>query len=151
MKVIYPITSEDVFKTKKLRDLKKKIDAFTKYEPVIDNILSYNLEYHEWVLRAVGKVSAVYFLISNDEIIYVGQTKDMCVRMLSHSRNKTFDSIKYLETEPKKLIELEEYYIIALQPRDNNTICDKIKANKKRYDFIKAHADNKTLRKHKIK
>lgn len=63
--------------------------------------------------------SGVYFLISGDEIVYVGQSRNVHARIASHMTTKTFDRVAVLRVAPDQLDFVESVYILALKPRLN--------------------------------
>lgn len=66
--------------------------------------------------------SAVYFLLCEEEVIYVGQSSDVMARISRHRREgKKFDAFAYMECEPEDLDRLETLYINAFVPRENLT------------------------------
>lgn len=65
--------------------------------------------------------SAVYFLIKDGAVIYVGQSIDVFARLSRHKRDgKDFDAFNLIYCEPAELDALEEKYIAALFPQQNN-------------------------------
>lgn len=58
----------------------------------------------------------VYFLIKNDEIVYVGRTADLVRRLETHKRWKDFDRVFYIECPREELNELEKRYIRKFAP-----------------------------------
>ena len=74
----------------------------------------------------------VYFLKQDDNIVYVGQSRDMEKRIGQH-KNKTFNDVSFLECEPNVLYEMESNYIIQHQPMYN------------KYGLIKRTIAQKTL------
>lgn len=65
----------------------------------------------------------IYFLIRDDVVVYVGQTKRGVQRILSHSLDKKFDSFSYYQLPSSvDLNELEAYYIFSLLPEYNRSI-----------------------------
>lgn len=70
-----------------------------------------------------AKICAVYFLFKNGVIIYVGQSINLCARLISHPI-QDWDEARYLECEPEKLDEIEKHWIIELKPRFNKTYKD---------------------------
>ena len=60
----------------------------------------------------------IYFLLRNNEVIYVGQTQHGLTRPLSH-RDKDFDEIKILYCKPNELDILEDTYIQKYKPVHN--------------------------------
>ena len=71
------------------------------------------------------KAKGVYFLIKDDEIVYVGQSTNIFARVTSHSRTKEFDSFTY-ELKPKatsfELDQLETKYIGKFTPKYNKQL-----------------------------
>ena len=65
--------------------------------------------------------SFIYFLIKDNEIVYVGQTKAGLSRIFQHN-DKKFDSYSIIECEQSELDELENEYIIKFNPKYNKTI-----------------------------
>ena len=68
----------------------------------------------------------LYFLIRNDEIVYVGKSnKSVFQRVNNHARDKEFDSFSY-ELHPNKseyeLSELEAEYIAKFAPEYNRRL-----------------------------
>ena len=63
----------------------------------------------------------IYFLINNDEVVYVGQTKYGLSRPFSH-RDKEFNRLEILECKENELDILENKYIIKYQPKYNTLI-----------------------------
>lgn len=82
------------------------------------------------------KISCVYFLMNDDELVYIGQTKNLRHRLNNHKCNLRynikvgdkeygddfFNSVFYLpvEDDKQKRIELEDYYIANYQPKLNS-------------------------------
>ena len=60
----------------------------------------------------------VYFLIEGDEIVYVGQSKNVLARMAGHA-DKRFSRVKMIPTSVEGLLSFETRMIEALQPRYN--------------------------------
>jgi predicted GIY-YIG superfamily endonuclease len=75
------------------------------------------------------KTVSIYFLCSNDEVVYVGQAVDMFNRMKAH-REKIFDRIFHLKVKKEISYETERSIIKALRPKYNKErfstceICD---------------------------
>lgn len=66
-------------------------------------------------------ICGVYFLILNNEIVYVGQSINIISRIMAHNAdaNKTFDSVSYIKCEKEKLDAIESYYINKFLPLQN--------------------------------
>lgn len=59
----------------------------------------------------------VYFLIDDDEVVYVGQSTELHARVAQHrARWKQFDSYTYIPCESSQLAELERHYIRLFRP-----------------------------------
>lgn len=61
----------------------------------------------------------IYFLLQENEVVYVGQTTRGICRPLEHIRYKDFSSIKMLSCTEDMLNELESYYIDKYRPKYN--------------------------------
>ena len=67
--------------------------------------------------------TGIYFLIFEQEVIYVGQSVDVLGRISRHKREgKEFDSYSYILCAPERLNELEALYITAFMPWLNYTL-----------------------------
>ena len=65
--------------------------------------------------------SLVYFLLYNEEVVYVGQTVQGLVRPLSH-KDKVFDSVAVISVPEDLLTAVEDYYISKYIPKYNKTM-----------------------------
>lgn len=63
----------------------------------------------------------VYFLIQDEEVVYVGQTTKGIIRPISHLNDKIFNSIRIMYCETKNLGKLEHEYILKYNPLYNKT------------------------------
>lgn len=86
----------------------------------------------------------IYFLIKENKIVYVGQTKSGIKRIYQHLNKKDFDSYSFFIIKDKKeLDKIEAYFITKYRPIYNkslnenyitikalNTICKKIYGKK---------------------
>lgn len=61
----------------------------------------------------------VYLLINNDEVVYVGQTKNGLRRIMQHY-DKIFNKYSFIETTLEDLDYYEDLYIMKYQPKYNN-------------------------------
>lgn len=68
--------------------------------------------------KSYGDACGVYFLISSDEIIYIGQSVNIASRISGH-RDKDFDSVAFVTCKKQELDILESLYIIAYRPKLN--------------------------------
>lgn len=62
----------------------------------------------------------VYFLLKNNYVVYVGQTKNGILRPLSH-RDKDYDEIKIIYCKDNELDTLEDKYIKKYLPKYNKS------------------------------
>jgi excinuclease UvrABC nuclease subunit len=78
-------------------------------------------------LKEYNRVSSpcVYFLVQNDEIVYVGQTLNINSRIEHHLEDKKFNRVFYLSMSKRGLDEAETVFIQALKPKYNRRIRDK--------------------------
>jgi hypothetical protein len=75
-------------------------------------------------LKRYGNIEkcGVYFLIKNDEIVYVGQSIRIFSRLYFHLKDKDYDSFTFIEFEPHMLIYEETRYILKFLPKYNHGI-----------------------------
>ncbi len=68
----------------------------------------------------------VYFLFLGRRCVYVGQSRNIFVRMRDHqlprSGAKEFDTFSYIEVPPESLDAIEAYYITLFSPKLNRTM-----------------------------
>lgn len=64
----------------------------------------------------------VYVLMLNGEIVYVGQTVNLPLRLTQHAKTKDFDSYWSTPVHRSEMSSAEAAYIVALNPRLNTTI-----------------------------
>lgn len=66
-------------------------------------------------------LSGIYFLLSGNRVVYVGQAKNIKARIRQHKEdpNKVFDAYAYLPCEEEYLDTLEALYIMHLRPAQN--------------------------------
>lgn len=64
----------------------------------------------------------IYFLIHNEEVIYVGQTTQLMTRIAYHTTCKTFDSINYFKVEEEDANLIEAIMIVKFDPPLNNAM-----------------------------
>jgi hypothetical protein len=64
---------------------------------------------------------AVYFLMSGDEVVYVGQTTNLYARIGGHREDKVWDRILFLPTPRKDLDATERHWIATLRPKYNTS------------------------------
>ena len=77
-------------------------------------------------LHKGGEYCGVYFLICDDEIVYVGKSVNIKSRLDQHSmdehRNKNFNKYYVVLCDPKEVNSLEAYYILKFRPKYNIAI-----------------------------
>lgn len=78
----------------------------------------------DYTTRQKSIVCGVYFLISEGEVLYVGQSRNFYARLSQHMTNAPFEFDSFLTTEchPHHLNALEAKFIHELQPRWNKEI-----------------------------
>jgi hypothetical protein len=70
--------------------------------------------------------SGVYFLIKDNEVVYVGKSGDVHGRISQHwMLSKDFDSYTYIACSGMEMDELERYYIKSLLPPLNSAMIPK--------------------------
>ena len=69
-----------------------------------------------------NKLSAVYFLIKNSEIVYIGASINCHNRVLEHKDTKDFDSWSHIDTDIEDLAIVERRYIKDMLPKYNKVI-----------------------------
>lgn len=73
------------------------------------------------------QASGVYFLIANNEVVYVGQSVNVYSRISEHVSGKCFDRYAYVPCAVELLDKLESLYIHCLRPRLNGNLNGQIK------------------------
>lgn len=70
-------------------------------------------------IKPLEPLRGVYFLFLNDEIVYVGQSTNIHLRVQQH-RDKEFNRVFYQEVPIEMdLLAIEKYYILKFRPRYN--------------------------------
>lgn len=68
----------------------------------------------------VGGSVGIYFLVRDAEVVYIGKTTDVFLRLSKHRRDgKQFDAYNFLPCGEADLDRLESLYITALLPYGN--------------------------------
>jgi len=131
MEPIEAITSKELCKYEKLKKIKP---VFREWNVRIlnykDNTIPIILYIYKYKLQDKMNFSAVYFLVDNKEVVYVGQAINLYRRIMEH-KDKIFDDVYYFETDNTELNVVEEYFIIAMNPKYNKTLKVKIKTNER--------------------
>lgn len=63
-------------------------------------------------------ICGIYFLIKDNEIVYIGQSTNIFARLSGHG-NKDFDSVTFVPCEKSELNIMESLYILAYRPKLN--------------------------------
>jgi len=79
-------------------------------------------------LRALEGRHFIYFLVHNKEIIYIGKSHNLYLRLLQHRTYKKFDYVYVLEFESCDVCKMEKIIIQTFTPKYNN-----MWANQRRY------------------
>jgi hypothetical protein len=104
-----------------IEELERKRQVIQKIETmneVANKIASKTLVSAEAILSAAKpwqNFTGVYFLISNNKIVYVGQSVNVYARLSAHA-NKNFDSFTVLPCPKEHLNVLESLYIHMFNP-----------------------------------
>jgi hypothetical protein len=74
--------------------------------------------------RKVKRMKGVYFLFRQDELVYIGQSRDIVTRLILHKQKRqiVFDSFAVIETDPHSLESVEALYINQYRPKFNKYI-----------------------------
>lgn len=95
--------------------------------------------------------SFIYFLIKENEVVYVGKTTQGISRPFSH-KDKDYDSINIIYCDEKDLDELEDMYISKYKPPYNKLLNFNINYTLSRVrDEIRKKYDNKKFSKPTLK
>jgi len=81
-------------------------------------------------IKKLSSFCGIYFLIHNDDIVYIGQSIDIPNRIRQHRGHYPFDKVHYLEVNKNELTRIEKEYILKYTPRYNKTYLDKNKDTK---------------------
>lgn len=96
-------------------------------EEVLKYVISLaNQNDHDMIRKSKHvKYSAVYYLIDNDEIVYVGQSIQVFGRLSYHmsSRSKRFNGIVILDVKQGNLNRVEATEIVTHNPKYNQNVC----------------------------
>lgn len=71
------------------------------------------------------KTPCIYFLLQEGVIVYVGMSTSLQVRISSHSQDKIFDRVLYLDYHDSNIEEVEASFIRYLKPKYNRDEADK--------------------------
>ena len=86
-----------------------------------DEVAEMILKNHPAQKLPMEKITAIYFLLSGNKIVYVGQTTHLLQRIGAHqSSSKQFDGVKFLTCSENLLTPLEDFFTGLLNPQYNN-------------------------------
>ena len=86
------------------------VDIIEKHTINKNIILSKKENIQKW------QFSGIYFLLLDDEIVYIGQTTKGFARMIKHIENKKFNFFTYIELPKEQLNLIEIINIIKYKP-----------------------------------
>lgn len=95
-----------------------------------NNTIPQLLGIYKYGLQDIMNISSVYFLIDNKVVVYIGQTHNLYRRIMQHT-DKRYNDVYWFPTGETELKIVEDYFIIAMQPKYNKTHQDKYKINEK--------------------
>jgi len=72
-------------------------------------------------LMPVELHAGIYFLVKNNEVVYIGQSRSIEVRVSAHIGSKDFDKAYFFECPIEELDEIEMELIRAVKPVLNTT------------------------------
>lgn len=87
--------------------------------------------------RSMNALCGVYFLFKRDELIYVGQSENVYIRLGFHA-DKEFDSFAFIECGLAELDRLESLYILKYKPKLNAILGPSLHA---RREWANVHND----------
>jgi hypothetical protein len=70
-------------------------------------------------------ICGIYFLIKNNQIVYIGQSVNVKHRLYAHKQYKDFDYYYVHECSPEELDTLEAQHIVQFDPPGNGPILPK--------------------------
>ncbi len=91
----------------------------------------------------------IYFLYKKNQLVYIGQSTDILLRIRNHFKEKDFDNYSYFECEPSQLNEIERLFIEKYTPLLNKCLNIKErKERKKQKHLTVCNKENNRLRKY---
>ena len=61
--------------------------------------------------------TGIYFLCKGQEVVYVGQSRNVLQRLYAHDRSKDFDSVLMMPIPEELLNEIEQHWIERIKPK----------------------------------
>ena len=135
--LVEPVEKQKLlFEIKEMQSIHKELQIKLEYLQNRVQEERHRLELNEASVKLTGKtllrteeilsaklnktmMSGIYFLIQDNEIIYVGQSVNIFARIATHIEQKEFDSYAYLECPAEQLNTYESLYIHTLRPKLN--------------------------------
>lgn len=106
---------KQLYKKRDELEIKRKTEVFNHIEKHLFNNSAVKAITSELFLTC-----GVYFLIKENEVVYVGQSVNIAARIIAHKNDgKVFDEVKFILCEKEKLDEKEMFFIKLLQPKLN--------------------------------
>jgi len=83
--------------------------------------ISGSIEIEARILELSPDISGVYFLLLAGEVVYIGQSETVVMRVMEHRRRqlKEFDCAAYIEASVSELDAVEGAFIRAFRPKLN--------------------------------
>lgn len=94
--------------------------SLTGSRPNADDLPEFLCEIADGLRVFNFRESCVYFLIDGPEVVYIGQTGNLGMRMFTHVKNKAFDQVVYMPCHKEILDEIEAEFIRLFTPKYNN-------------------------------
>ena len=86
----------------------------------INRLLKETDELTATVLNLTPGIRGVYILYDDKEVVYVGRSSNIISRVGNHTRNKEYDTVKYIAIDNIELIGIvESIYVAMLRPKYN--------------------------------
>lgn len=63
-----------------------------------------------------NRQSVIYFLLRNEELLYIGKSIQLPARIEAHASTKRFNRVLYFETPPTELAAIESAFIQHFRP-----------------------------------
>ena len=100
-------------------------------------------------LNKKGDDKIIYFLISNEEIVYIGKSNGRVLNRISqHIKTKEFDNVKYISVETKSILDKKEKEFISQYRPKLNIQCNN--PTIKITETVKRIIESNTKTKHKV-
>jgi excinuclease UvrABC nuclease subunit len=103
------------------RDSLKRTLKFSEVLSHLDGSILYTQEELVNASLPYSKLSGIYFLIKDKEIVYIGQSGDVHARLSQH-KFKDFDSVSVITCNADKLDKIESIYIMTYRPKLNGLL-----------------------------